>query len=377
MKIKQLSILIISLLLFSCSTGKKALQKGDYFSAVLKATERLKSDPDNKKAIRVIDEGYPLALKWSQEEMDMALSSNSQFKWEQAVNLMNQTNQLSDIIRSTPAARKIVQNPKSYTSELNMASEKAAEARYSAGIKLLERASRESAREAFDNFYRANQYYPGYKDVVLKLRISKEMATLKVVMEAIPVPSQRYQLSAEFFYNQVFEYINNQFGEKDFVRFYSPFQAEKEGLKKPDMLVDLEFFDFSIGNISRSEKEEKLERRVKVESKDTTRVQYKTYTAKLKTYIDQSVSGGTLRVRIYEPATNKLISDELIPGSFTWINEYAIFAGDVEALDKNQLELTRRKVLPLPARQDLFVEFTRPIYDQLTQKLNRFFRRYN
>ena len=63
--------------------------------------------------------------------------------------------------------------------------------------------------------------------------------------------------------------------------------------------------------------------------------------------------------------------------AFMWLNEYAIFVGDVEALDKNQLELTKRKVLPLPDQQDLFIEFTRPIYDQLTQKLNRFFNRYN
>ena len=143
------------------------------------------------------------------------------------------------------------------------------------------------------------------------------------------------------------------------------------------MVVDLEFFDFSVGNISRSEKEEKVEKRIKIESKDSTRIRYKTYTAKLKTFTDQSSSGGALRVRIYEPATDKILSDEILPGTFLWINQYAIFAGDAEALDKQQLDLTERKVLPPPSQQDLFIEFTRPIYKQITQKLNRFFKRYN
>jgi len=209
------------------------------------------------------------------------------------------------------------------------------------------------------------------------MNTAKEKATIKVILDAIPVPSQRYQLSSEFFYNQVFEYLNNQFSPKSFVNFYSPFQAEKEGLKNPDFIVDMEFYDFSIGNLTRSEKEENLEKKVQIESRDTTRIQYKTYVAKLKTFTDQVVSGGTLRVRIIEPATDKLLSDELIPGSFTWVNQYAMYVGDLETLDKNQLELTRRKVLPLPPQQDLFIEFTKPIYDQLTQKLNRFFRRYN
>lgn len=368
---------IIAILLSSCSTGKKALQKGDYFSAVLKAVDRLKSAPDNKNATKVLREGYPMTLKWVQEELDQVLSSNNTFKWEQVINLMEQTNRLSDQIRSTPAARKIINNPKNYTSELNMAYEKAADARYNAGLTELDANTRESARLAYDHFNSANHYISGYKNVRELMETAKEKATLKVILEAIPVPSQRYQLSSDFFYDHVFKYLNNQFNSAGFVNFYSPFQAEKEGLKNPDFIVDMQFFDFSVGNLSHTEKEEKLDKRVKIESKDTTRVQYKNYTAKFKTFTDQVVSGGTLRVRIIEPATDKLLSDELIPGSFTWVNQTAMFVGDVEALDNNQRELTKRKVLPLPPQQDLFIEFTRPIYDQLTQKLNRFFRRYN
>jgi hypothetical protein len=375
---KAIAILsVLALIIYSCSSGKKALQKGDYFSAQSKAVERLKSSPDNKNATKVLREGYPLTLEWTQEELDQVLSLNDPFKWERAINLMEQTNRLSDQIRSTPAARRIISDPKNYTSELNMAYEKAADARYNAGLTELDTNTRESARRAYDHFNTANHFIADYKNVRELMETAKEKATLKVILDAIPVPSQRYQLSSEFFYDQVFEYLNNQFSAKSFVNFYSPFQAEKEGLNNPDFVVDLEFFDFSIGNLTRSEKEETLENRIQIESRDTTKIQYKTYVAKLKTFTDQVVSGGTLRVQIIETSTDKLFSDELIPGSFTWINQYAMFVGDAEALNNNQLELTRRKVLPLPPQQDLFIEFTRPIYDQLIQKLNRFFRQYN
>ena len=120
-----------------------------------------------------------------------------------------------------------------------------------------------------------------------------------------------------------------------------------------------------------------MQNKVKLELKDTTRVTYKTYVAKLKTFRDQVLSGGNLRVRITEPATDKLLYDELVPGSFTWINEYAMFVGDSEALNQKQLELTKHKALPLPPEQDLFIEFTKPIYSKLTASLNRFFRQYN
>lgn len=375
---KYIGLSIIHLvLIFACTTGKKALQKGDYFSAVSKAVERLKTSPENKNAIQVLSDGYPMTLEWTQEELDLILSSNNSFKWEQAISLMQQVNQLSDLIRSTPAARKIVSNPKSYTSELKMAYEKAAEERYNAGLAELDDNTRESARRAYDHFSRANQLVNNYKDARQLMEEAKSSATLRVVVEAIPVNTQRYKLSSEFFYNQVFEYLNNQFRQSGFVSFYTPIQAEKAALTNVDFIVDMEFFDFSVGNLVRTEKEENAEQTVKVETKDTTRITYKKYTAKLKTFSDQVISGGNLRVRIIENSTGKLMNDELVPGSFTWVNQYAIFVGDKEALNATQLELTRRRALPLPAEQDLFIEFTKPIYNQVTQNLNRFFRRYN
>ena len=368
--------IVIATLILSCSTGKKALQKGDYFSAVTKAVERLKSDPDNKKANQVLKEGYPMALNWSQEELDFALTTNGAFKWEAAVNLMLKVNRLSDLIRSTPAARKIIKNPKTYSSELNMAFEKAAEERYNAGLIELEYQTQEAARIAFDHFSRTDQLIPGYKDVFQKLEIAKEIATVKVIVEAITVHTQKYKLSSEFFYNQVFEFLNNKFPNEGFVNFYSPQQAETFKIEQPDFVVRMEFFDFSVGNVTRKEKEETVKKRVEINTKDTSKTEYNTYLAKLKTYTGEVVSGGRLNLKIVDFQTNNLLRDNLIPGSFTWLNDYAIFAGDIEALDKKQRDLTKRKVISLPPEQDLFIEFTKPIFKQLTNQLNNFFRKY-
>jgi hypothetical protein len=377
MKKPFILISLLFLMLTSCSSGKKALQRGDYFSAVSKAAERLKSSPDNKRALKVVKEGYPLAIEWSQEEIDLALTSNSPYKWERVINLMKQVNRLSGDIRSTPAARKLISDPKIYSSELNMVYDRAAEERYSAGLTELSQNTRESARIAFDHFYAANQFVSGYKNAREMMEVAKEMATIKVMLQTIPVHSQKYRLTSEFFYNQIFGYLNNQYGARGFVAFYSPFQAENEGLDMPDFIVNMEFFDFSVGNLSHTEKEENLSKRVKLESKDTTKVEYKNYSAKLKIFTDKVQSGGSLRMQIFEPLTDKMLLDEIVPGSFTWINEHALFVGDIEALDKKQVDLTKRKAMPLPPEQDLFIEFTKPIYSQVTARLNWFFKRYN
>lgn len=374
---KTTSILcLIILIISSCSTGKKALEKGDYFSAITKSVERLKSDTDNKKAIKVLKDGYPLTLEWSQEEIDLALSSNSAFKWESAIHQMEQVNRMSDLIRSTPAARNVVANPKSYSSELNMAYQKAAEARYNAGIKELEKNTREAARSAFDNFYKANRFVSGFRDVADKMNDAKEIATLKVVVEAAVVNTQRYKLSSQFFYDQVFKYVNNNYSKNGFVHFFSPEQAEKFKINQPDFIVQMEFFDFTVGNVTRTVNEENLVNKVPVEKKDSARVKELIYTAKLKTYTDEVLSAGRLNLRVIDFHTNDLLRNNLIPGSFTWVNQYAIFAGDKEALNKQQLQLTKNQAMPLPPEQDLFIEFTKPIYTQLVNQIDQFFAKY-
>ena len=370
--------LVLSLfILTSCSSGKKALQKGDYFSAGLKAVNRLKSSPDNQNATKVLRDGYPLLLDWQQEEMDNILTGNNTFKWEDAVDLMTQQNNLANEIRRTPAARKIIPDPKMYSSELDMASEKAAEARYSAGIFEMKLHTQESARQAYNHFVETNQFVPGYKDVAQQLTESKKLATVTVILETIPLNAIKYKLSSEFFYDQIYNNLNKEFPQERFVNFYSPNEAEIAKLTTPDFIVRIEFYDFTVGNTVHKEVEKEVKRKVKIESKDSTRTHYKTYVAKLKTFTDEVISEGIVNMKIVDFKEDKLLRNQQIPGSFIWVNDYAIFVGDIEALDNKQVKLTERKVAPLPPKQDLFIEFTKPIYDQLTSKLRSFFRKYS
>lgn len=366
---------LLALTLFSCSSGKKALQKGDYYTAVAQSVERLKTDPDNKNASKVLQDGYPLAITWSQEELDLALSSNMGFKWERAIDLMQQVNHLSDLIRSTPAARKIIESPKNYTSELNMAYEKAAEQRYSVGVSELEKNTQESARSAFEHFQRTIQLIPDYKDAQEKMETAKDIATLQVVVEAITVNVRNYTLSSEFFYEQVFAYLYERFPETGFVNFVSPDEAEKFNISQPDYVVQMEFTDFSVGNIIRSQEKKKISKTEEVTLNDSTKVK-ETYRAELKIYTDKIISDGSLSCRIIDFQSDKLIQNRMFHGAYTWINEYAIYAGDSRALTAWHKELISNDAQPLPPKQDLFVEFTRPIYTDLTTSLYSYFRKY-
>ncbi len=377
MKRYHFTLVLLIALLGACSSGKKALNKGDYFAAVSKSINRLDSNPGNDKALQVLKKSYPLAIKWSQEEIDLNLSGNGPFKWDRTVAVMEQVNTIAQQIRRNPVARESIASIKVYTSEITMAKEKAADERYKAGVVQLQKNNREDAKDAFYLFLRAGELVPNYKDTQQKLDEAKEMATTKVVLEAVPVFSKRYKVTAEFFYNQVFQYLNEKFPEERFVNFYSPDEAEHAKLDYPDFVVRLEFFDFMVGQTNHYEKEENLTKRVQVETKDTSRVVYKTYKTKFKLFTDKVTSGGLLDVSITDFNSKKLVLDTKVPGEFVWMNEYAMYVGDYEALNDTQKQLAQQKVQPLPPAQDLFIEFTHPIYDQVTNRLYRFFKKYD
>ena len=370
-------------LLNSCSTGLKSLQKGNYYDAILKAVNRLSSDPDNRKATQVISEGYPMAVTYYQEEIDKILTSNDPFKWKRTLDVMQTVNQMTDEVRRIPAARKLVQSPKSYTSELSNVQNRAAQEFYDAGMDALSRNTRETAKQAYTYFLNADGLVHGFKDTQQKMLLAKDLATLKVVVEQIPV-NGKFEYSAQFFYDNVFQMLNERFQEKDFVHFFSPEQAENAKLKYPDMVLQMGFYDFFIDRPQHSEEQQELNKQIEEKyqvkiSKDSTvtRTRMVPKKGKIKILTDQVASGGLLELKAVEFQSQKIVFTDKIPGQYLWQNKYGIFVGDNEVLD-NELSniLSNKMILPPPA-QDMFVLFTKPIFNQLTEKLTNYFGQYN
>lgn len=396
---------IIALMLLACSTGKKSLERGNYYEAIMKAANRLSSDPDNRKASQVVREGYPMAVSYYQEEIDQILTSNDQFKWKNTLDVMQTVNQMSDEIRRIPAARKLVTSIKNYSSELDDVQNKAAQEYYDAGMDALSRNTRETAKQAFFHFQNADGLVRNFKDTNQKMLESKDMATLKVVVEQIPV-NGKYEYSAQFFYDNVFQMLNSKFQKKDFVHFYSPAEAERIKLKYPDMILNMGFYDFFIDRPQHFFEQRDLS--ATIEEKYEVRAQKDTTIAeggpngqrnivltnvkkgsmitltrkvpkkgKIKIYTDQVASGGLLELKAVDFQSQKIVFTDKIPGKYTWQNRYGIFVGDNEVLNQELMDILNNEMVLPPSSQEMFVLFTNPIFNQLTEKLTKYFSQYN
>ncbi|RUT73297.1 hypothetical protein [Ancylomarina longa] len=377
----QYALFAFILIATACSSGEKALQKGDYYHAVIKSIDRLRSNPDKSKAQQTLLESYPLAVNWYKNQIAASLQSSDPFKHTKTVGYYQSLNSMYNEINRCPAALHLLPNVQLFRQEEDLARQEAAPECYQAGIQQLAKQTREDAKHAYRLFVRANQFVPNYKDVKEKIREAEYQATLKVIIEHIPIQSTKYQLSAAFFQDQVTQYIFHNIKQK-FVRFYTPKQAKLEGLEYPDQVIAMRFEDFVVGETHDTDIEREVISTDSVEVGSTTlkngeKVKvFNKVKAKLHIHRREVISKGLLSLQIEEYSNQKLLENKQMGGKYVWFEEWGHFNGDERALTNEELEICKQEPILPPARQDLFVEFTKPIYTQLTAEISRFYKRY-
>ncbi len=374
-----ISFLLFCSLLWSCTSGKKALERGDYFNATLQAVNRLRSNPNSSKALQAVKESYPMALNYFQGRVENVLNTNDPFKYSEITGYYETMNRLSDEINRCPAALRIFPKVNYYTAELNESRNLAAEEHYSAGLKNEKLNTRQSWKDAYFNFRQSDGFVPGYKDVKTRMETARYNATLTVIVEPIRV-SQRYQLTSDFFLNQIIEYLTR-YRPNEFVEYFSPQSAKLAGIKNPDQLLRMNFDDFVIGQVYDKESVRELSRdSVEVGTitlADGKKVKaFNTVKAKLTVNRREVISKGILDVTIVDLPINRVVTQKKFPGEFVWFMEWGSFNGDERALNDKQLAICKQKPVPSPGPQDLFIEFTKPIFNQVTPFLKTFYQGY-
>ena len=374
--ILKLNYLIFAALLFAaCSTGKNALDKGNYDVSVFKAIDRLKSAPNNDEARYVLQVAYDLAIKEHLRGIDEAKISSDILKWENILAHYQKINQLSDEVNSSPSALSIINNPKKYIAEVEDSKYNAAAGRYNLGVNQLYENNNVSAKNAYYNFEKAQYFYPNYKDVKAKLEDAYWAAVVKVVVQPVEVNSNYYKLSNQYFQDQINQFMAN-YQQNKFVIFYSEQQAKSQRIV-PNQVLRLSFDDFVVGQTYVKERVEKLKKDSVVisETRANGKV-YGTVYANLSVFDKTIASSGLLDLTISDWQTGKIIKRKKLQGTFIWQDQWASFRGDDRALTRQDFELTKRRETMPPAPAVLFVEFTKPIYAQLVDEVNSFYSRY-
>lgn len=374
---KSFAIAFISILLFSCSSGYKALKKGDYYKATVEAVEKLRDNSHSEKAQYVLLKAYPLAQKAALREIEFASTGNEQNKYEIIVAQYERLNYMAEIINNCPMASELVKETPTYPSELSEAKINAAEEAYDMGLKALNAGTFTNARLAYQYFIKANKYNYGYKDVLNLINESKEAATLHVVLEQ-PLLNANYQVSPTYFYDKLASDMMNTVGAR-LIRYYTFNEAESTCQLRVNQYISIDFRSFAIGEVTHKKQTINMKRdSVPVYEKGRngeTKVVYITAKAQYINNLNEIPARGIITVSIYS-GTNKLVQQQTYSHDYVWSTEWGKYYGDDRALTEQQRKMCRLDPQPYPENQWFFDQCNNPLYTKVLTYLKSYYKKY-
>lgn len=380
-KISVVFLIAMVAIIYSCTSSKALYEKGNYYEAVMRSVEKLRKNPKNKNAREALANAYPMAISTFMDQLENDDAANKKFKFTEAVVIYNQLNGMYESIQRSPGAQEVIRNPKKYYQTLERIKPAAAEEQYMAGLELLSYPNRETAKQAYKHFLKADQLVPGYRDIGMKIEEAYQRSILHVIADLKPVHSRMYELSSEIFYREI-ENTLKQIENNEFIRFYTPEEAANIGLQQADQVLEINFEDFVVGETHTKETIQTMKQDSVIVGEVTLDNGSKKEVlgeveADISVYHMENISRGLVHLSITK---NDINDKELLfrdfPGEFIWFHEWGTYKGDKRALNDEQLAICDRQMISPPAPQQLFVEFSKPIHQQLHSSLLSFYRNY-
>lgn len=355
--------LLLAILSLACSSGKKAYEKGDYYTAVVKSVERLRQKPDHEKSKEALRLSYPLAVDFLETQAQSTIASDAPFKWKKAISYYSQINVLHDQIKTSPAALKVINTPVSKFTEIADLKKKAADESYEAGIQAMMKNSRAGAIEAFYLFQEANNFDPGIKDVVELQHKAEYDATLRIVYT-----QQVYRNN----WVAVEPVINSM--KLPFTKFYTTTEAEAEEAPIHHTLL-IEVLGYNEGRPSTTKTETNHTDSVQVERTmggKKVRV-YEAVTGRSTLYEKKASSQGGVRLTIKERGTDKQLMNNELTGTGTWSDTWARCSGDNRAIPE-RIRKACSKSEPEPNSDLMLKQARENVLKQVQSSLSSFYR---
>lgn len=365
--------LLLLLIATSCNTGRKSLSKGDYYQATLQAVQFLRTKPDSEKALATVTKSYPMALQYYRQKVEEYSKTNATDKYLRINDIYTKLNILADEISRSPAALEAVKPVVYFHDQLAKSKEMAANEQFQLAENLLKTGYIDDARIAVSKLDIVKSIKPNFPGIDQKLSFAQNAATLKVVVETIPVNSRNMQISAQVFYDHTYTELKRR-ASKEFVRFYRSDEAEELKIM-PHHIVRMQFNDFVVGNVYEKETEKPFTRDSVVVGHQNNLPVYGTVKVKALIHDREVVSKGSLNVQIIDYSNNQSLTSRNFPGEYVWRNSWANFNGDERALPDNILALTKMKQQTPPPPQDLFLLFNEPIFENSTSFVSNYYRK--
>jgi hypothetical protein len=175
---------VSALLLAGCGSSKKQLEIGNYDAAINKAVTGLRKNPQSSKDIETLERAMNIALEQDNERIRLLKIEGRSNAWDELYLIYKKMSDRQTAVRTvTPIqyeGRSIEWPYVDYMQEMVVAKKNAADFYYTHGQELMKNDTRESYRQAYYEFVRAQEYVGDYEGIDQMLRESRQLGISRV-----------------------------------------------------------------------------------------------------------------------------------------------------------------------------------------------------
>lgn len=365
-------------LLSSCLSSKRLMEKGRYDKSIEVAVKKLIRKPDNVKQTEVLKRSFEFANRQDNDRIKYLRLSGQPDIWPEVFQRLENMKYRQERVRlvSSAVLKKIGFEPQDYDLQIVEAKRNAAGYFFANGNRLLLKGDRFNARLAYDEFSKVKQYSPSYPDLETKLSESNFKGTSFVFFSmnnrsGIPLPprfeEELFRISLHDLNSRWITFHTQKNDEYPYsynVRLniqslvVSPERIKEKNYSEQKKVEDgWEYVLDKNGNVMK----DTLGNDVKVRKYSIISCDI------IETNLNKSsLVGGTLD--FIDLTTNQLIKTDPIAAEFFFQHRFAVGHGNFSALKPETIELTKFRPIPFPPDPEMLMR-ANDIVKQMTKEI--------
>ena len=376
--------IVLVIILSSCGSSQKQLQKGNYDVAIDKAVKKLRKNPDKKDDAIILDKAYTIANEQDIERIKyLKLEGNSR-SWDEVVQLYARLKNRQTLVRTVlplkVGGRTIDYPYRDFDRELIEAKQNAADYFYSHGQQIMQNGTKESYRQAYYEFMQVKKYIGDYNDVDNLLMECRE----KGISRALVMVQNKTHLKFSPEFEENILTIDTRNLNNEWVEYH--FKHLNENISYDYLIyVNLNVIDVSPDHVE--EKDRIVKKKVQdgweyvkdqrgnvmkdTLGNDIKLQKFKTLTCTvIETFQRKSAHvQGDIEVIQQNPA--KLVKKDPVGAETVFEHHSARAIGDMDALTEEDKRMVEAKPLPFPPDVDMVYQGTETLKLAITDALRR------
>ena len=377
--------LVAAMILTSCGSSKKMMQKGNYDAAIQKSVKQLRKKPDSPKEAEILDRAYKLANEQDMERVRFLEREDNPNNYDEVFAIYDRLKGRQSLVRTVLPinvnGRSINYEYVDYDAKIISAKRKAAEYFFHSGQNLMKTGTKESYRQAYVEMSKAQEYsgglYPELDPLI-------EEARFKGISRVIVLVNNMTHIKLDPQFEQDLLEIDTRNLSSDWVEYH--FRHLNEDIAYDyTVYVNLEIINVSPDDVK--EVDELFKKRVEdgfdyvldasgnvmkdTAGNDIKLPRYKTLQATLiETHQFKSVRiDGNVEIISNNP--KRQLRKEPIGAEHIFEHHSARASGDLDALDEEGLKMIKQEPMPFPTDFEMIFNCTETLKPAIREGIYR------